>query len=150
MTLTTISDGVLNPSGVRFGSAEIYEIVEKLAGIQDTICIGQKRQQDTDESVILFVKMQAGRRLSNPLRNQIKDAIRTARSPRHVPKYIFEIAEIPYTINGKKIEIAIKQIISGKNPTPSGTVANPGSFALYKKYYNVERAAFEEERESKL
>ncbi|KAF8197872.1 acetoacetyl-CoA synthetase [Pholiota molesta] len=133
------SDGVLNPSGVRFGSGEIYTIMEQFSRpIDDSLCIGQRRQQDKDERVLLFVKMRAGYKFTPQLVDQIKAAIRKGLSARHVPSYIFEVTDIPYTVNGKKIEIAIKQIVSGSNLQPSGTVANPESLQLYYKYRDIE------------
>jgi acetoacetyl-CoA synthetase len=145
-------DGVLNPSGVRFGSAEIYEIVEKIpgSGIMDTICVGQRRPHDTDESVVLFIKMEPGKHLTNSLRERIRKAIKEGRSARHVPKYMFRVKEIPYTINGNKIEIAVKQIISGKKVRPSGTVANPQCFASYKRFYDIEKADCEKDQMIRL
>ncbi|EXJ71833.1 acetoacetate-CoA ligase [Cladophialophora psammophila CBS 110553] len=135
------SDGVLNPSGVRFGSAEIYEVVDKLPYAEDTICVGQRRARDADESVILFVKMQQNKPLTTAMKKEIQSAIRTARSPRHVPKYIFQVPEIPYTINGKKVEIAVKQIVCGTSITPSSTVANPQSLKFFEQFLEVEQAA---------
>ncbi|EXJ76281.1 acetoacetate-CoA ligase [Cladophialophora psammophila CBS 110553] len=132
------SDGVLNPSGVRFGSAEIYDVVEKFSEIDDSICVGQRRATDTDESVILFVKMKGNIELHDDMKERLRQAIKSAHSPRHVPKHILQVPEIPYTINGKKIEIAVKQIISGKKVTPSGTVANPHCFKLYEKFVNID------------
>lgn len=129
---------MLNPSGVRFGSAEIYDVVEKFAEIEDSICVGQRHVTDKDESVILFVKMKGNAVLQDELKERLHQAIRTAHSPRHVPKHIFQTPEIPYTINGKKIEIAVKQIISGKKMTPSGTVANPQCFKFYERFIHVE------------
>ncbi|KAF8228881.1 acetoacetyl-CoA synthetase [Tricholoma matsutake] len=135
------SDGVLNPSGVRFGSAEIYSVLEKFSGIlEDSICVGQRRPQDIDEHVLLFVKMRAGHHFTRALEDEIRSSIRTRLSARHVPSYIFEVQEIPYTVNGKKIEIAVKQIVSGINVQPSATVANPESLCLYYKYRDLEFA----------
>lgn len=90
------ADGVLNPSGVRFGSAEIYSVLE--AGfpmLQDSICVGQRRPQDLDESVLLFLMMKKGEKFTQELVNQVKAAIRKELSQRHVPKYIFETPDIP-------------------------------------------------------
>jgi len=132
------SDGVLNPSGVRFGSGEIYNVLERFSSfIDDSLCVGQRRAQDKDERVLLFLKMRAGHRLDDPLIGQIKDAIRTALSARHVPAFVLPIEDIPYTVNGKRIEIAVKQIVSGSNLTPSGTVANPESLKLYYKFRDL-------------
>jgi len=135
------SDGVLNPSGVRFGSGEIYSVLEKFSGIlDDSICVGQRRPQDLDEHVLLFVKMRTGHQFTCALEGEIKSAIRKGLSARHVPSHIFEVQEIPYTVNGKKIEIAVKQIVSGINVQPSATVANPESLRLYYKYRDLEFA----------
>ena len=90
------SDGVLNPSGVRFGSGEIYSVMESFAHIiDDSLCVGQRRDVDQDERVLLFVKMRPGHRLSTELSAEIKNKIRGALSPRHVPSYIFEVEDIP-------------------------------------------------------
>ncbi|RXW22984.1 hypothetical protein EST38_g2854 [Candolleomyces aberdarensis] len=134
------SDGVLNPSGVRFGSGEIYTVLEQFSKtIDDSLCVGQRRAHDKDERVLLFIKMRPGHKLTKSLIEQIRSAIRKSLSARHVPSYIFEIEEIPYTVNGKKIEIAVKQIISGSNLQPSGTVANPESLKLYYKFREIEK-----------
>ena len=92
------SDGVLNPSGVRFGSGEIYGVLERpvfSARIDDAICVGQRRPQDKDERVLLFIKMRAGHKLDPPFEEAIRTAIRAALSSRHVPAYIFEVDELP-------------------------------------------------------
>jgi acetoacetyl-CoA synthetase len=135
--LTLYSDGVLNPSGVRFGSAEIYAITERFDEIEDCICVGQKRKVDADERVLLFVKMKTGHLFSWPLQSRIKTAIRQTYSARHVPKYIFEVTSIPYTINGKKCEINVKQIVSGMKSSASGTVANPESLSNFDSYVRL-------------
>ncbi|KAF8629417.1 hypothetical protein AX15_003468 [Amanita polypyramis BW_CC] len=134
------SDGVLNPSGVRFGSSEVYSVMEQFSKeIDDSLCVGQRRLQDKDENVLLFLKMRPGQSFTSDLEQRIRKAIRTTLSPRHVPKVISDIEAIPYTQNGKKIEIAVKQIISGVDVQPSGTVANPESLKLYYKYRDIER-----------
>ncbi|KAH9839228.1 uncharacterized protein C8Q71DRAFT_503581 [Rhodofomes roseus] len=133
------SDGVLNPSGVRFGSAEIYSVLEDFSdAVDDSLCVGQRRPQDKDERVLLFLKLRPDHPFDETLVNRIRAAIRTALSPRHVPAHIFEVDEIPYTVNGKKIEIAVKQIVSGSTLKPSGTVANPESLKLYYKFRDLE------------
>ena len=134
------SDGVLNPSGVRFGSGEIYTVLEKFSNVlDDSLCVGQRRQQDLDERVLLFLKLRPGYKFTPQLETDIKGEIRRALSARHVPAYIFEVTDIPYTVNGKKIEIAVKQIVSGSNIQPSGTVANPESLKLYYKYRDFDK-----------
>jgi acetoacetyl-CoA synthetase len=93
------ADGVLNPSGVRFGSAEIYSVLENgFPMLVDSICVGQRRPQDQDESVMLFLMMKPGEKFTTKLVNDVKAAIRKELSPRHVPKYVFETPEIPVSI----------------------------------------------------
>jgi acetoacetyl-CoA synthetase len=127
------SDGTLKPAGVRFGSAELYNVIDRLfpAEVQDSLAVGQRRLQDTDERVVLFVKMHSGHKFNAALVGRIKTAIRQELSPRHVPAVILAIAEIPYTVNGKKVELAVKKIISGQPYVPSGTLANPDCLQLY-------------------
>jgi acetoacetyl-CoA synthetase len=93
------SDGVLNPSGVRFGSGEIYTVLESFSDeLDDSLCVGQRRTQDPDERVLLFLKMRAGRTLTPALIDRIKSAIKTSLSARHVPAYVFETTDIPVRI----------------------------------------------------
>ncbi|SAM00002.1 hypothetical protein [Absidia glauca] len=127
------SDGTLNPSGVRFGSAEIYNVVDRFVdqGVEDSLCVGQKIKNEDDERVVLFLKMKAGVQVTDDLIKSIKVKIRSELSPRHVPAFILPITDIPYTINGKKVEVAVKKIISGQKVTPSGTLTNPESLDLY-------------------
>jgi acetoacetyl-CoA synthetase len=109
--------------------------------------VGRKRKgKDSDESVFLFVVMQPGESLTDTLLGQLKTSIRTGLSARHVPRFIIQVDEIPMTMNGKKIETLVKQIIcSGELPkTVSSTVANPECLDNFIKFYSVE------ERTSKL
>ena len=94
------SDGVLNPSGVRFGSAEIYNVIDQFFSddVQDSICVGQRRKQDDDESVMLFLLMKPGRNFTQELAKMIRDRIGKELSRRHVPKYVFETPEIPVSL----------------------------------------------------
>ena len=98
------SDGVLKPQGVRFGSAEIYNIVLKhfAEEVEDALCIGRRRENDTDETVVLFLKMNAGKKFTDELAKNIKVMIRKELSARHVPGVVDECPEIPVTSNGKK------------------------------------------------
>ncbi|KAK5103894.1 hypothetical protein LTS08_003317 [Lithohypha guttulata] len=130
------SDGVLNPMGVRFGSSEIYNILLKhfSASVEDALCIGRKRPQDSDEVVVLFLKMAPKHEFSQQLVKEIQDIVRKELSARHVPKVIEETPEIPYTMNGKKVEGAVKQILSGTNVKTSASVANAGCLEFYKEW----------------
>ncbi|KAJ2520600.1 hypothetical protein H4217_001941 [Coemansia sp. RSA 1939] len=105
------SDGTLNPAGVRFGSAELYNIVDTYAEVADSLVVGQK--QGVDERVLMFLQMADGSDISPELVKRIKAHIRSQLSPRHVPALILPlIAGIPYTVNGKKVEIAVKRLLS--------------------------------------
>jgi acetoacetyl-CoA synthetase len=98
------SDGILKPAGVRFGSAEIYNVLLKRfpERVADALCIGRRRETDVDETVVLFLKMAEGQEASKELSNDIKAVIRQELSARHVPGIIDECPEIPVTSNGKK------------------------------------------------
>ena len=130
------SDGVLNPMGVRFGSSEIYNILLKhfSAEVEDALCIGRKREQDPDEVVVLFLKMAKGQSFTDDLVKQIQDMVRKELSARHVPKMIDECPEIPVTTNGKKVEGAVKQILSGLNIKTSASVANSECLEWYREW----------------
>lgn len=97
LTFLGRADGVLNPSGVRFGSAEVYSVLERRFAdrIADSLCVGQRRPRDQDESVMLFLLMKPGQRFDQALVGEVKEAIRRDLSKRHVPKYVFETKEIP-------------------------------------------------------
>lgn len=116
------SDATLNPQGVRIGTAEIYRVVENIEEIDDSVVVGHKI--DGDEEVVLFVKMHDGIELDDELVRNIKSAIRTNCSPRHVPSIIKKVPDIPYTINGKKVEIAVKKIIHGQSVSNKDALAN--------------------------
>lgn len=108
---------------------------------EETICVGQRRSDDHDETVLLFVKMKDHTPLTPDLIKTTKATIQSKLSPRHVPRYIFEVPEIPYTINGKKIELAVKHIVSGRKVNPSGAVANPESLKYYERFVRIEDLA---------
>ncbi|XWW98064.1 hypothetical protein V2A60_006060 [Cordyceps javanica] len=131
------SDGVLKPAGVRFGSAEIYNILTRFfaADVEDAVCIGRRRETDTDETVCLFVVPAEGRPFTDELQTQIKTKIRTELSPRHVPGVVAAAGGgIPKTGNGKKIEVAVKQILSGMNIKTNASVANPESLEWFREW----------------
>ncbi|POR33422.1 Acetoacetyl-CoA synthetase [Tolypocladium paradoxum] len=129
------SDGVLKPAGVRFGSAEIYNILTRYfaSEVEDAVCVGRRRATDTDETVCLFVVMAEGKTFSEELKAQIKTKIRGELSPRHIPGVVEECGGgIPKTGNGKKIEVAVKQILSGTDVVTNASVANPEALAWFK------------------
>ncbi|GAA6072702.1 acetoacetyl-CoA synthetase isoform X1, partial [Tachysurus ichikawai] len=125
------SDGTLNPNGVRFGSSEIYNIVEAFEEVCDSVCVPQYNA-DGEERVILFVKLVPNHTFSSELVAKIRSAIRVSLSARHVPSVILETKDIPYTISGKKVEVAVKQVIAGKEVSQRGAFSNPDSLDLYK------------------
>lgn len=134
------SDGVLKPSGVRFGSAEIYNILTRFfaSTIADAVCIGRRRPDiDKDESVLLFVGMQEGVPFQQGVTDkQIKDVIKQQLSPRHVPAVVEECGPegVPKTGNGKKIEVAVKAIVSGLPVKTNASVANPGALEWFREW----------------
>ncbi|CAG7719865.1 unnamed protein product [Allacma fusca] len=126
------SDATLNPSGVRFGSSEIYQIVERFSEVTDSVCVGQRNRTGDDERVLLFVKIVEQSTFDNNLVSNIKRSIREHLSPRHVPALIMETKDIPYTISGKKVEIAVRDVIEGREVKNVGALANPQSLDLYR------------------
>ena len=123
------SDATLNPGGVRIGTAEIYRRVESIEGIEDSVVVGQEWKDDV--RVILFVKMTPGVFLSDSLKDQIRKTIREHASPRHVPAKIVAVPGIPYTLNMKKVELAVKNIIEGKEVKNKDALKNPESLAFF-------------------
>jgi acetoacetyl-CoA synthetase len=130
VTIYGRSDATLNPGGVRIGTAEIYRVVENIGEVADSLVIGQEWQNDV--RVILFVRLAAGAQLTADLEKKIKTAIRTNCSPRHVPAKILPIGDIPYTINMKKVELAVKKIIHNQPVLNRDALKNPESLDLYK------------------
>jgi len=123
------SDAVLKPSGVRIGTAEIYAQMEKLPEIADSLAIGQNYQDD--QRVILFVKLAAGYSLTDELKEKIKKTLRENASPRHVPALILEAPDIPYTLNMKKVESAVTNILNGRAVTNRDALINPSSLEFF-------------------
>jgi len=124
------SDSTLKPGGVRIGTAEIYSVVEAFDEIEDSLVIGQDWKYDV--RVILFVKLKDGVKLDEDLIQKIKNGIRTNSSPRHVPAKVIAVSDIPYTINMKKVEIAVRKIIHGQPVLNRDTLKNPDSLDLFK------------------
>ncbi len=127
------SDSVLKPSGVRIGTAEIYNQVEELEEVADSLAIGQSWKGD--QRVLLFVKLAEGYHLTDELKNKIKVTLRTKASPRHVPAEIIEVPDIPYTLNMKKVESAVTNIVNGRPVVNRDALANPDCLDFYEDYY---------------
>ncbi|MFN3713324.1 MAG: acetoacetate--CoA ligase [Alcanivoracaceae bacterium] len=124
------SDAVLNPGGVRIGTAEIYRQVETLDAVRESIVVGQEWQGDV--RVILFVVMQPGHPLDKELQDRIRRTIREGASPRHVPAKIIEVPAIPRTVSGKIVELAVREVIHGRPVSNQGALANPEALALFR------------------
>jgi acetoacetyl-CoA synthetase len=120
------SDATLNPGGVRIGTAEIYRVVERQTGIMDSVAVGIDRGGDGEE-VILLVKMSPGHVWSESAERSLRHAIRNELSPRHVPAVILPVGDIPYTRNGKKMEIAVSTVLRGEEFANRASVGNPES-----------------------
>jgi acetoacetyl-CoA synthetase len=117
------SDAVLNPGGVRIGTAEIYSAVESLTEVVEAIAVGQDWRNDV--RVVLFVRLRAGIELDEPLRKKIRDVIRAHTTPRHVPAKIVAVADIPRTLSGKLVELAVRNVIHGRPVRNIDALANP-------------------------
>ena len=124
------SDAVLNPGGVRIGTAEIYRQVEKLDEVIDSICIGQDWEEDV--RVVLFVVLRSGLSLDNKLIDKIRSTIRRETTPRHVPAKVIAVTEIPRTISGKIVELAVRKVVHGQLVNNTDALANPEALGLFK------------------
>ena len=138
------SDGTLNPAGVRFGSADLYTICGKENWIVDSLAVGVKLNEWKDEQVFLFLLLKSEFTSVNDSNNsspipeylleKLKDQIKTKLSPRHVPAHIQSAPSIPYTLNGKKIEVSIKKILNGNFNLEIGNLSNPESLKFYREF----------------
>ncbi len=126
------SDATLNPGGVRIGTAELYRQLETITEITDSVAIDQHYGDDT--RIVLFVKLQPKLDLTETLKDTIRQTIRTNTSPRHVPAVIIQVPDIPRTINGKLVEIAVKQTVHGEVVKNLDSLANPESLLYFKNH----------------
>ncbi len=129
ITIYGRSDATLNPGGVRIGTADIYTALETLEEVSDSVVVGQKWQDDV--RVVLFVTLTKDVNLDEALIKKIKTTIRSACSPRHVPAKVIHVQEIPYTINMKKVELAVRNVIHGDPVTNRDALANPDCLSQY-------------------
>lgn len=125
------SDATLNPGGVRIGTAEIYNPVEAMPEIKDSLVIGQRWRDDI--RIVLFVVLHDGFSLTDELKKRIRETIRQHNTPRHVPSVILQIQEVPRTLNAKKVEIAVTQIIHGEPVRNRDSLANPDSLKQFER-----------------
>jgi acetoacetyl-CoA synthetase len=124
------SDATLNPGGIRIGTAEIYQQLEKFPEILDCLAVGY--MPDGNERIILFITLAKDIQLSDDLMTSIKTAIRTNASPHHVPAQIIQAPDLPRTLNGKLMEIAVKKVINGQPLSQTEGLANPQSLEFFK------------------
>jgi acetoacetyl-CoA synthetase len=127
------SDATLNPGGVRIGTAEIYRIIESMDEISDSLVVGQNWKNDV--RIILYVVLINDLILDETLTRKIKERIRSNASPRHVPSKIVQIKEVPHTISGKKVELAVTRILNGEKIDNKDVLANPHSLDQFKPIY---------------
>jgi acetoacetyl-CoA synthetase len=128
------SDATLNPGGVRIGTAEIYNVVERIDEVEESVAIGQlwPPDQPTDTRIVLFVRLREGYSLDDALEDRIRHEIRRHASPRHVPARIVQVADIPRTKNGKVVELAVKAAVHGMPVGHTDALANPEALELFK------------------
>jgi len=124
------SDATLNPGGVRIGTAEIYRQVESLDEVVESICIGQ--DWDDDVRVVLFVRLRDDLTLDADLQTRIRKVVRANATPRHVPARIVQVSDIPRTVSGKIVELAVRNIVHGKAVKNIDALANPEALELFK------------------
>ncbi|MBV7300582.1 acetoacetate--CoA ligase [Enterovibrio paralichthyis] len=124
------SDAILNPGGVRIGTAEIYRHVNQLDEVLDSVVIGQ--DWNNDVRVVLFVKLRPGQVLDSELEQKIRTTIRTSCTPRHVPAKILTITDIPRTKSGKLAELAVRDVVHGREVAQLSALDNPESLEQYK------------------
>lgn len=129
------SDAILNPGGVRIGTAEIYRQVEQLPEIVESVAVGQEIGEGAsgDVQIVLFVRLREGDTLDDALRDRIRKQIRDNTSPIHVPKKIVQVSDIPRTISGKISEIAVREVLHGRPVNNTDALANPESLKLFEK-----------------
>ena len=124
------SDAVLNPGGVRIGTAEIYRPVEKLPEVLEALAVGQ--DWDNDVRVVLFVRLRAESKLGEDLAARIREQVRRDRTPRHVPAKVIEAPDLPRTLNGKLAELAVRQTIHGREVKNRDALANPEALDFFR------------------
>jgi acetoacetyl-CoA synthetase len=124
------SDAVLNPGGVRIGTAEIYRQVEQLDEIVESLAIGQR--WEGDERLVLFVRLHEGVTLGSELEDRIRRQIRTNTTPRHVPARIVQVTEIPRTKSGKIVELAVRDVVHGREVKNREALANPEALEQFR------------------
>ena len=124
------SDATLNPGGVRIGTSEIYRHVEQMEEVLEAVVVGQDWEDDV--RIVLFVRLEEGLTLDETLIRNIQTGVRESASPHHVPRKVVQVADIPRTISGKISELAVRNVLHGKEVTNADALANPEALDLYR------------------
>jgi acetoacetyl-CoA synthetase len=124
------SDATLNPGGVRIGTSEIYAVLAMIEEVVESVAVGQS--WNNDERIVLFVVLKEGVKLSKELVQTIKETLRVKLSPKHVPAVVLEVPELPKTVNGKLVEIVVKNIVNGQEVGNTSTLENPACLEAFK------------------
>jgi len=132
------SDATLNPGGVRIGTSEIYRQVEKVDEVLESLCIGQA--WDGDVRIVLFVQLRAGVELTDDLQTRIRRAVASGASPRHVPKKIIKAPDIPRTLSGKIVELAVRKVVHGEAVENTEALANPEALEFFRDLAELQEA----------
>ena len=131
------SDTTLKPGGVRIGTAEVYRFAECVAAVEDSLVIGEQMKvgkRKGDVRIVLFVKLADGRELDAELEKEIRESIRSGASDAHVPALIKQVQAIPYTRSGKKVELAVRDLIAGTEPKNVGALQQADALDEYRKF----------------
>jgi acetoacetyl-CoA synthetase len=131
------SDATLNPGGVRIGTAELYAQVERIPEVLEALAIGQ--EWDNDVRVVLFVRLAPGQSLNEEIKARIRKYVREGASPRHVPAVIIQVADIPRTKSGKITELAVRDIVHGREVKNQEALANPEALQLFRNLPELQR-----------
>ena len=132
------SDATLNAKGIRIGTSEIYRQLADMADLAESVVVAQ--DWDGDTRVVLFVRLRDGLAVDSALQEKLRARLRENLSPRHVPRKILQVADIPVTLTGKVSEAAVREAIHGRPPQNLGALANPQSLALFAPELHPERA----------
>ena len=127
------SDATLNPGGVRIGTAEIYRLVETLPEVVDSLAVPHTTP-DNDVEIVLFVVLRAGLALDEPLRQRLRQVIADGATRRHVPRQIYAVPDVPRTLNGKKVELAVAQLLRGEAVVNRDALANPDALEAFRPF----------------
>jgi acetoacetyl-CoA synthetase len=125
------SDTVLNPGGVRIGTGEIYRVVDREPDVVESLVVGQRWQDDV--RVVLFVVLRPGLELDEDLVASLRERIRREASPRHVPAVVRQVPDLPRTISGKTVELAVRKVLHGEPVENTEAMANPEALEAFRR-----------------